>query len=275
MHSLLEYDPACLVNGLAGLLACFTLVCELRPREASRWNANAWSSQVEYNFGPKSFEFQAVLFNLFHTSLWCQLTHYSLFADGLAWFHFLYYYCGQSLILQAVFWLVFFVMTLQTITYVKWFIVPFMYLFYFALVAGIPQLPLHWIPWILILSPSIRATGHTLFEPAPPQMFDGEKPKMTFRQSSTLVVFLKYARFHPGSLLWAPFIGWISELQAGLPFRLLPVATLYFLPRSWTRHCIATSEMPALFDWKRVDSAAKSIIQSGWSGWPETRALFL
>jgi len=201
--------------------------------------------------------------------------HYSLFLDGLAWFHFLYYYRGDSVLLGALFWLLCVVMVVQTVTYMKWFVTPFMCLFYVFLIVGIPQIPLSWIPWFLILSPSIRGAGHTLFEPAPPQMFDGSQPKMTFREDTTGIAFLKYARLHPSILLWAPVVGWTSELQAGLPFRLLPVATLYILPRSWTRHCIATTDAPSLFDWKRVDLAARSILQFGWLAWPETRALFV
>jgi len=269
-------DPVFVVSGLAGLLACFTLVCELKPKEASRWNSNAWSSLMEYNFGPKSFEFQLVLYDLFHTSQLCQLTHYSLFLDGLAWFQFLFHYCGESVLLRAVFCVLCVVMAFQAFTYLRWFVAPFMCLFYASLVLVIPPLPLSWIPWILILSPSIRVAGHFV-ERAPPQMFDGKQPQMTFREATSLEVFFHYAKRDPFVLLWAPIVGWSSELQAGLPFRLLPVATFYVLPRSWTRHCIQApaDDAPTLcFDWKQIDQAATAILKFGWAAWPETRALF-
>lgn len=92
---------------------------------------------------------------------------------------------------------------------------------------------------------------------------------MKFRQTSSIRVFLQYARRHCWALIWVPFVAWTSELQAGLPFRLPPI-TIISLSTSIERFSI----VPAGVDWNHIQDTADLILKDGWTAWSVTRHIY-
>src|SRR5581483_7504757 len=74
-----------MIGVLASIVLIFTLGCEFYPKEVSRFNSNAWSSKLEWNWGPCGFEFQNVLYDVYHTAAFCRYLHWTLLFDAICW----------------------------------------------------------------------------------------------------------------------------------------------------------------------------------------------
>lgn len=254
------------VGGLLVLLGVYTALCECWGGMVSRWNSNAWSSQLRWNRGVNSLEFQLVLYQLFHVSQWSKLNHLSILLDGVLWLQWLQKVCGMEwwmafLVLQFVF---------QTSSFVNVTTAMFLTSCYVALShLPLPFLTVEWIPVALIVLPAVRATGHALWEPAPPLLFGNDSLEFRSTTRPSGLVFFQYAqKQHWSVLLWTPFIGWLSELQAGLPFRLLPITILSICPfKTWL--------LPNSIDWKHIQDISQQILQHGWTAWHVTNKLYI
>lgn len=253
------------------LLTIYTIICEWRGDLVSRWNSNAWSSQLRWNRGQHSLEFQLVLYQLFHASQWSKLNHLSLLLDGMAWLSWLRQTCGFEywagfLTLQFFF---------QTTSYLNrssaaiFLTISYVILSYLSYLSYFPApLTVDWIPYALVLLPGVRAVGHAIWEPAPPLMFGNDSLEWT--QTPSGLVYVQYARKHCWSAVWTPFIGWLSELQAGLPFRLLPITILSLFSFDPFKSYL----FPKSINWEHIQRTSNEILQHGWTAWHVTNQLY-
>jgi hypothetical protein len=270
-----EWSLYATLTTIVGVTALYSILCEMYPQWVSTWNSNAFSSTFQSNHHTSGFLFQGILYNVYHTTTLCRLCHLTVFSDALGWMFVLYYMTGPwGLVVMSnlLLWQSrsFEHMTLCLLTAV-------------ALLGCI--MGCLWIHWIgatkqmfyysvlfIGFGPLIRSLGH-LAEVAPPIMLDGSKPQLHFRHADgpSLFLFLRYAFQSPRNatiLVWGPLIGYISELQAGLPYRLAPFAfytyTRFWLsePSQWTT------------SWKQIEMIKKHILELGWNGWEVTRSLF-
>jgi hypothetical protein len=239
----------------------FTLVCEWNPRAMSNWNGLAWTSTTRWNFGKESFRDQSILYQVFHTSFFCRLCHGTLFTDAIGWSCILWNYT-HPLIMMV--WLIGLVLQCFTFGQDSTSCQQMLAIYSLLHIVG-TWIPIEQAIFLLIFGPVIRVLGHALGEKAPPRIFDHEHepPKA---QGNSLSVCCWYARTAPYGcwiVLWGPFIGFISELQAGLPCRLLPIAcSIVFDPRS----AVHQNESRILI---------QTILQEGgWEAWSVTKNLF-
>lgn len=248
---------------LVALVFLYTIACECAPAAVSRWNANAWSSQLRWNIDREGFDYQGVLYELFHRHPLCRMSHWTLFIDAAAWLAI----CAANLPVggQELCVIALIAQTLlfghKRLTWLAFALYP--------LLASVGKLAREeQSVYILYISAAIRVAGHGLFEPAPPLIFDGDKPQDKFRTKDGpgLLVFLKYASSSPTkalALLWAPLMGFISELHAGLPFRLLHFAT--FLLYSKRDSDVRVSCLKRL---------SNRVYTKGWGSWSVTRRMY-
>eukprot|EP00953_Heterococcus_sp_UTEX-ZZ885_P031318 16442-Heterococcus_DN1.PRE.6 len=180
--------------------------------------------------------------------------------------------CGAAAVVVSLVGLVAQSLTFNNIRLTVW-----STLFYMALIA--PAVHYHTFAAysidILVCDAFLRIIGH-MVEPAPPLMFDGDKPQLHFRHKERAAynVMIKYVLASPKNalaLIWAPVVGLVSELQAGLPCRLLHYAVLIVLQQSLGArlygHQGSTTRAHIL-------TVTQQISAQGWNGWSVTKGLF-
>jgi hypothetical protein len=265
------------VSGLIVILVAYTCLCELRGSLVTRWNSNAWSSQLRWNRHIGGLEFQLVLYQVFHVSWWSRLNHLSLLVDGILWLQWIRIQYGTGIWIL----LLFVQFAAQTASYYpagfsgtsrNWRAI----LFITSCYVGLSFFPLPGdvmlvAPIGLILLPFVRAVGHALWERGPPLLF-GNNSLSFSTESPSGVVFLKYLQSEKNlvniflAIVWSPIVGWVSELQAGLPFRLLPITIISTVHSDWI--------LPSQIKWESIQHNANQILTKGWPAWQVTRNLY-
>src|SRR5687768_3112525 len=91
MEKIVELDFAEILNfdfvWNAIILAVLTLVvfCHLSPTGVNFLISNAFTTQIQWNFGTDALNFQTVNLFIYHTTKWSRLCHLTLVPDSLAW----------------------------------------------------------------------------------------------------------------------------------------------------------------------------------------------
>lgn len=262
------------------LLVWYCWSCELFPSIVTRWNSNAWSSMVRWNIGPESHLFQAVLYDLFHHSTLGQVTHHcTLVIDVVHWFAF--FISFRTFLGQFIFILCNIFMTYQAKSYslpmLQWTGIQLgIHMFSHTMVKVYAHLVgEHYVSFVLmmmlLITSVIRVVGHGLGEATPPIIFDGTKPQGKFKWNVvTWRGWLNYIlnhgygdRYSWSALLWSPVIGILSELQAGVPYRLILIVFSKYIP-GWR-----TLEFK-----QQIELTMRLIRKNGWQGWPLTKILY-
>jgi len=239
----------------AAAVGLLYLLCYLGPRWAAGYLSIPYAFHVGRNFGGPGLDFQTVIYETLHRRAGNDGVHHGLVLDQIAWFTVAWLglgWAGAGLLLA--------VLLVQTASFGErglGFVLATAWLA-IAVAAG---LLVHWVPApLLALGAQLTLMGSALLrvlahgcEPVPPLVLDGT------------------TRFRPldlhRKLIALPFVGYVAELAAGLPFRLFPPLVhlvsqrLGLVPRAR----IARAEARAL---------AAAIHHDGWEAYPVTRRLF-
>jgi hypothetical protein len=256
---------------LLGTLAAYTFACELWPQAVSRWNGCAFSSTLGSNLRTEGFEFQGVLYELFHSTWFCRATHWTIFIDAVAWFAIIYDRGGATALAVSLA-----LLAAQSLTFNNARFTACSLVFYLALLApALNYEPLadHGID-IVLCDAFLRIIGH-IFEPAPPLMFDHE-PQLHFRHKDGAAynAMAQYVMASPRNalaLIWAPAIGLVSELQAGLPYRLLHYAVYIVLQQLLGARLDAPKGTPTR---AHIIAVSQQIAAQGWNAWEVTQEMY-
>jgi hypothetical protein len=257
---------------LLAALSVYTLLCELWPQTVTRWNSFAFSSTLGSNLSSEGLELQGVLYELFHSTWFCRATHWTIFIDAIAWFAVIHDKGGAAAVAMSLVGLV-----AQSLTFNNTRLTACSAVFYLALVTTAVHCQIfteHSVE-ILVCGAALRTIGH-MVEPAPPLMFDGDKPQLHFRhkEGAAYNVMIQYVMASPKNtlaLIWAPLVGLVSELQAGLPCRLLHYAVLIVLQQLLGARLYAHQGSTTR---THILTVTQQISAQGWNGWCVTKGLF-
>jgi predicted small integral membrane protein len=210
--------------------------------------------QLERNLGASSFDFQTVIYAVFHRSLLDDVCHHFLTLDQVAWAMLAYALAGTPglAVLGAL-------AVLQATTFGDRGLVALLGAAWtvFCLAAvGLTHLLGMDAVWVaqatLIASAMLRMLGHAA-EPLPP---------LVGHDSLEFVP----VRLHPRLVLTGA-AGYVAEFASGIPFRLFP-AQLRLMAQRF-------GYAPAgLLSLEAISELAARLGRDGWGAWPTTRALY-
>jgi hypothetical protein len=257
------------------IVVIYTTLCEIWPRFITRHNSNGYTSQTLWNVTLRGLRFQIVNYYLYHTRflaiavhgatilldcvLWTMYFHHLL--HGNAWwaFCFVFYMC----LLQA---LTFDDLKLKiTLIAIEGLIIGGAgTLYHFYLEHTYPSGPLFGhVSLFLLLNALARVISH-MPEPLPIDYLglNNRLPIAGWYWDKTVLNYMMYLP----RLLMSVFFGVISELQAGLPVRLLTSCLVLILTR------IGWSD-PGL-NMEHLKKRADNIDKEGWDADPVGSNLF-
>jgi len=255
----LDYGWACIIhifNAVAikmgnapipitlSFVVVYTAFCEVLPKFVTRHNSNAYTSQVLYNVTLPNLRFQIVNYYLYHTKLFAIITHgLTILVDCLLWTMYFHHLLHNNPWWSFCF--IFYMCLLQALTFddVKLKITliviegamiggaGLLYHFYLERIYPADAVFGH-VSLLLLLNAFARVISH-MPEPLPIDYL-GLKNKLPisgwYWQKSTLQYML-----YPPRLIMSTAVGVFSELQAGLPVRLLTSALVLVLTYiGWT-----------------------------------------
>jgi hypothetical protein len=212
------------------LVVAFTIVCELFPHWINGINSNVGTSQIQWNVGTPAYNYQLMNYVLYHRKNFAITAHGATFVlDGLLWMMYFHH------LLQGVFaWeycFVFFLALVQAFTFsdmfIRWYLF-FVQVGYLAVNFAVTQFTDKYefsfaaVSWVLLLNAIIRVASH-LPEDLPIHFFNMNNNKPIPRwwlRCDVLTIIVS----HPFRFTFAMFLAILSELQAGLPIRLVGCA---------------------------------------------------
>lgn len=254
------------VDVTLAFLAAFTILCRIEPSWIAKNQSFPYTSQPEWNYGLKAFDFQLLVFEFFHTEWFSRAVHIvSIVTEGFLW----------HLIIQITFgiWGTGFTLTLmalQAFSFADVFLattIMAMNTLYACLSCAIlfdsvltPAFLLNIAKVALFWMVAARTLNHA-FEPLPPkysvQIFDDNFGFPGY----TLI------RAEPLRSLWLMALGQVSEFGAGLPGRFFNQITYKIMWKAGYRS-------KTLLDVAQVKKQAQMVIKGGWKAHPTTAVLY-
>ena len=202
------------------LMVVSMFVSYIAPLRFVRVNPMPFTAKVENNFGKKGLQVNTILYVVFHQHKVNKITHYTFVFDQLAWFavstHF-FGTVGDILLLVLL--------IIQSASFGSFIFVIFSTALWLALMAISATMQTYVENWeivafkILLVNTSWRFIGH-LFDYMPPHVANNNK-------FASLALLFKEKRVVQTLILG--IFGFISELIAGLPFRLFHVQMYWTL----------------------------------------------
>ena len=267
------------VLSLCASVCIFSLMCEIYPVLVTRWNSNAWSAQLTWNIGLPAFEFQAVMYELYHRTRFCRMCHWTIISDCISWYYIIYNITGKYFIVIEAFTCL---LVLQCRTFGNTRLTSCSFIFFHLVVLLVIMIPggvsSTYAAYIIASGAMLRTLGHALAEVTPPIMFDGDKPQHRFRVEEGLAFFV-VARYsmksakHALVVVRTTFVGWISEVQAGLPWRLL-FYTLYIMVGMCFNFTMSTNGVEWETSPQKIKDIRNIIWKDGWNSWMTTDRLY-
>lgn len=258
------------------LVVIYTVLAELVPKQVSKINTNAYSSMIEWNLSDRSLKFQLVLFHLYHQTTFCTFVHIlTIVADSLLWTMYALCLFEQSPICSFI--VILFLCVVQVLTFsniklkvaiivIEIILVGSAVLLYhkFVIAYGLTNMFFGRISLILLLNALLRVFSH-FFEELPIN-FAGSGNKLPIKNWWSNEKF-RMIVLNPFTCVKMITIGVVSELQAGLPVRLLtPCLVLLLEQMGFNVH--VSLDMP------KIRARAKSIDMTGWRGDEDTKLMF-
>jgi len=251
-------------------LACiivYTAFCEVVPKYVTRHNSNAYTSQVLYNVTLPNLRFQIVNYYLYHTKVFAILTHgATIILDCLLWTVYFHHLLHNNPWWSFCF--IFYMCLLQALTFDDVKLKITLITIEAALIGG-AGLVYHYylerifpsdavfgnVSLLLFLNALARVISH-MPEPLPIDYLGlNNKLPLTgwYWNRSTLQYML-----YPPRLVMATWVGVMSELQAGLPVRLLTSTLVLVLTRlGWADAGLNMAD---------IKHRADNIDVEGWAG---------
>ena len=259
---------ALLVDGTFALLIALTILCRVEPSWIAKNQSFPYSSQIEWNFGPKAFDFQLLVFEIFHTEWSSRAVHVvTIITEGFLWLLVIHVTFGlwgtgttlALLSLQALSFgdpmLATVIITINTMFATASF-TTLQYMTYSPIhLLNIAKVSLFWLT-------AIRILNHA-FEPLPPTydstvaIFDDSFGYPAYQLCST----------NFSHSLWMMALGQVSECGAGIPGHFFNQIIFKIMWKAGYRS-------KTLLDVKQAKKQAWRVIEGGWQAHPVTAKLY-
>jgi hypothetical protein len=257
------------------IVVVYSILCEIAPERVTKENTNAYSSMVQWNVTDRSLRFQIMLYYLYHQTSIAHIVHIvTIFVDTLLWTMYVHYLFDSSP--KWSFSVIIILCLLQALTFSNIRLKVMLISLELVLVGGSGLLYHYylqaWYPsdmlfghvsLLLILNACARFASH--FVEALPVNFPGLNNRLPIKGwycNKEMFYFIIY----PPRLLKIFIAGTASELQAGLPVRLLtPCLVLLLTKLGW-----ADSGL----NMKQIRDRAAKIDLDGWQADIDTATLF-
>lgn len=257
------------------VVVVYTALTEVIPKFVTRHNSNAYTSQVLWNVTLKGLRFQIVNYYLYHQRLFAILVHgITILIDTFLWTMYFHHLLHNNP--WWSFWFIYYMCILQTLTFdnVK---LKITLVVLEGLIVASAGIAYHWYlephfsdkslfgysSLLLFLNAFARVISH-MPEPLPIDYLGlhNELPVAGWYWKKTYLEYILY----PPRLILSVFFGVISELQAGLPVRLLTSTLILIITRlGWTDVGLSMEE---------IRDRADQIDLKGWKTDQDGAALF-
>lgn len=257
------------------IVIVYSVLVEIVPDKITRENTNAYSSMVQWNVTDKSLRFQIMLYYLYHQSIFSNVVHIAtIISDTLLWTMYTHFLFESSP--RWSFSVLFILCLLQALTFSNVKLKVILISVEMVLVGGSGLLYHYylqaWYPsdvvfghvsLLLILNAVARCISH-LPEELPINFpgFNNIVPVKSWWTKRETIAFVMY----PPRFIKVFLFGVVSELQAGLPVRLLTPCIVLLL----TKMNLADSGL----NMKQIRQRADSIGNDGWRADYDTATLF-
>ena len=259
---------ALFVDGTLALLIALTILCRVEPSWVAKNQSFPYTSQIEWNFGPKAFDFQLLVFEIFHTMWFSRAVHMaSIITEGFLWLLVIHVTLGRwgtgvtlaLLSLQALSFgdpiLASAIIIINTV---------------FATASYTTLQYMHYCPTDLLTIAKVslfwlsatRTLSHA-FEPLPPKydpsvaIFDDSFGYPAYQLCSTNFLHS----------LWMMALGHVSESGAGIPGHFFNQIIFIVMWKAGYRS-------KTLLDVRQAKKQAWRVIQGGWQAHPVTAELY-
>ncbi|KAK5193273.1 hypothetical protein LTR92_006642 [Exophiala xenobiotica] len=256
------------VDLIFAVLVALTILCRIEPTWIACNHSFPYTSQPEWNFGQSAFNFQLLVFEIFHQQWSSRFVHtVNITAEGFLWLLVLKITFGMPGLLLIVGTLI-----IQAISYRDMILSACVSLITISHAAATWAI-LSWSPYdaidvlnaakiALICCSAARTVNHA-FEPLPPKYH----PSVTaFDEGFGETAFTLCSRNFLQSL-WLMALGLVSELAAGSPGRFFNPIVYKMLWRAGYRSQVLLSVSEA-------KQEAVAVIEGGWHANPTTASLY-
>jgi len=251
----------------------YSLFCEVYPQFVTSLNSNAYTSQVFWNVTLRGLRFQLVNYYIYHTKFFAIAVHaVTLLMDTILWTTYLHHLLRHNLWWAFLFQL--YMCSLQALAFdsvalktaliaSEAVLVGLAGLFYQHFLSHYPDL-FAYTGILLILNALARVISH-MPEPLPMDYLglNNTLPIKGWYWDKNVLQYLMY----PPRITTAVVIGVFSELQAGLPLRLLTSVLVLLLTRlGWSASKLSMQD---------IRDRADKIDIKGWAGDKDGKKAFL
>lgn len=242
-----------------GVMGCLYVLSYVAPEKMERAISNPYVFQWKHNIGPDSLEFQAVIYDAYHTNWYSRLSHEAgwLF-ESIGWLVVMYAWLGPwgiFLILGIVWWQVYsfgehpMSMMLMGI----WLLLATLSYSLVGLLGA--QLAYTAAVYTIVGFSLWRFVGHSI-GPIPAGIIDNKFYRYTWQVLSPRLFF-------------PVLLGYFAEFASGLPFR-LPSIWLYMVLQKWVGYQPNTTISIA-----SIEGFSNGILEHGWKAHPVSEKIFL
>lgn len=257
-------DAHSVLNGVFIGMLSFIVLCHIFPQFIARVQSNPYTIQLPWNFGPNSFNFQLLNYDIYHGDAICRWAHHiTIAAEAFLWLLLIRGMLGSlSLSITLT------ILCIQAFSYrdaMFGSVLASIWTIFAGVSHVIVESDAMESDYLMLLTKKaifllvlVRTISHVL-EPTPPLVNeDNDK----FGAKGFLFAFT-----NPYRSMLAFIFGDVSEMASGIPGRLFPVLVYYAMSslgyRSSRLMNIATSQ-----------KLGSSIIEDGWSSYHQTASLF-